>query len=115
MAKKNPSPRTPAPARASRKQSDKPVAPADVAGSTTPAPIAEASDRAVPQEPTVSDTPAEPQMAASASTTSEPAGTGPTYDDIARAAYEKYLSRGGDHGRDFDDWLEAEQALRSRK
>jgi len=38
----------------------------------------------------------------------------PSYDDIARAAYERYLSRGGNHGRDFDDWLEAERELRRR-
>jgi hypothetical protein len=39
----------------------------------------------------------------------------PSYDDIAREAYLRYLSRGGDHGRDFDDWLEAERELRSRR
>jgi hypothetical protein len=39
----------------------------------------------------------------------------PTDDDIARVAYERYLSRGGDHGRDFDDWVEAERTLRSKK
>ena len=30
---------------------------------------------------------------------------------IARRAYERYLSRGGDPGRDQDDWLEAEREL----
>lgn len=39
----------------------------------------------------------------------------PTYDEIAEAAYRRYLSRGGSHGRDFDDWVEAERELRSRK
>ncbi|MGH9140560.1 MAG: DUF2934 domain-containing protein [Vicinamibacterales bacterium] len=36
-------------------------------------------------------------------------------DDIRRRAYERYLQRGGNHGRHFDDWLEAEQELRTRK
>jgi len=40
---------------------------------------------------------------------------GPSYDEIAEAAYQRYLSRGGDHGRDFEDWLEAERDLRSRR
>ena len=39
---------------------------------------------------------------------------GPTYDEIARAAYLRYLSRGAGSGRDFDDWVEAERDLRSR-
>ena len=43
------------------------------------------------------------------------AATGPSPDDIAHEAYLRYLRRGGDHGRDFDDWLEAERELRSRK
>lgn len=36
----------------------------------------------------------------------------PTHDEIAEAAYRRYLSRGGEHGRDFDDWLQAERELR---
>ena len=35
----------------------------------------------------------------------------PTNEQIARRAYEIYLSRGADHGRDTDDWLEAERQL----
>jgi hypothetical protein len=30
---------------------------------------------------------------------------------LAARAYELYLSRGGDPGRDVDDWLEAEREL----
>ena len=45
-------------------------------------------------------------------TTSNP---GPSLDDIRRRAYERYLERGGHHGRHFDDWLEAEKELRSKK
>jgi hypothetical protein len=38
----------------------------------------------------------------------------PTFDDIAQAAYQRYLSRGGSDGRDFDDWIEAERELAKR-
>lgn len=38
----------------------------------------------------------------------------PTHDEIAEAAYHKYLSRRGAGGTDFDDWVEAERDLRSR-
>lgn len=37
----------------------------------------------------------------------------PTYDQIARVAYEIHLERGGQHGFHFEDWLEAETRLRS--
>ena len=48
-----------------------------------------------------------------------PAGDGnstrtPTYEEIAEAAYLRYLSRGGQHGSDLDDWIDAERSLRSR-
>ncbi len=36
----------------------------------------------------------------------------PSHDDIARRAYEIYLERGGEHGRDEDDWRQAEEELR---
>ena len=38
----------------------------------------------------------------------------PNYDEVARAAYHRYLSRGGIDGRDFDDWIEAERELAAR-
>jgi hypothetical protein len=40
---------------------------------------------------------------------------GPSPDEIAEAAYHRYLSRGGQHGADFDDWVEAERALRESR
>ena len=43
------------------------------------------------------------------------AGRTPSPEEIAEAAYRRYLERGGEHGRDFDDWLEAERSLRSRR
>jgi DUF2934 family protein len=36
----------------------------------------------------------------------------PSEEDIRRRAYQRYLERGGGHGQDFDDWLEAERELR---
>jgi hypothetical protein len=34
-----------------------------------------------------------------------------TTDDIARHAYDLYLARGGEHGHDVDDWVQAEREL----
>lgn len=38
----------------------------------------------------------------------------PTFEEIAEAAYHRYLKRSGSQGTDFEDWLEAERDLRSR-
>ncbi len=35
----------------------------------------------------------------------------PTYEQIAVRAYEIYLARGGEPGRDQDDWYQAEREL----
>jgi DUF2934 family protein len=32
--------------------------------------------------------------------------------EIAHRAYELYMQRGGEHGHDVDDWLQAERELR---
>lgn len=37
---------------------------------------------------------------------------GPTHEQIARRAYELFLSRGAHHGRHEDDWFQAERELR---
>jgi hypothetical protein len=39
----------------------------------------------------------------------------PSFDEIAEAAYQRYLKRGATDGQDFDDWLEAERELKSRR
>ncbi|PYR68514.1 MAG: DUF2934 domain-containing protein [Acidobacteria bacterium] len=36
----------------------------------------------------------------------------PTHEDIARRAYQLFEDRGGEHGHDWDDWLQAERELR---
>ena len=33
------------------------------------------------------------------------------HDAVAHRAYEIYMSRGGAHGHDIDDWLQAEHEL----
>lgn len=35
----------------------------------------------------------------------------PNEDDIARRAYERFEARGREHGRDQEDWFEAEREL----
>ena len=35
-----------------------------------------------------------------------------THGEVARRAYDLYLARGCEHGRDLDDWLQAERELR---
>jgi hypothetical protein len=48
-------------------------------------------------------------------TADKSAAQSPSYDEIAEAAYLRYLRRGGGDGQDFDDWVEAERELRSRR
>ena len=52
---------------------------------------------------------------ASPSEGSDDSAHSPTYDEIAEAAYQRYLRRGGTDGQDFDDWLEAERELKARR
>jgi hypothetical protein len=39
----------------------------------------------------------------------------PSDDEIRERAYHRYLERGGHHGSEFDDWVEAERDLRTRR
>jgi len=41
-------------------------------------------------------------------------GSEPNEEDIRMRAYHRYLERGGGHGMDFEDWLEAERELKRR-
>jgi hypothetical protein len=38
-----------------------------------------------------------------------------SHNEIAEAAYQRYLNRGGAHGQDIDDWMEAERELRAQR
>jgi hypothetical protein len=42
-------------------------------------------------------------------------GSAPSEEDIRLRAYQRYLERGAAHGRDYDDWLEAERELKKQK
>jgi hypothetical protein len=46
---------------------------------------------------------------------SAPGAARPHDDQIARRAYERFEQRGREHGRDLEDWLEAERELGSRQ
>ena len=37
------------------------------------------------------------------------------FKDVARVAYVLFQQRGGTHGHDFEDWLEAERLVRARR
>jgi hypothetical protein len=41
-------------------------------------------------------------------------GSEPSEADIRARAYQKYLERGGDHGRDLEDWMKAEMELKGK-
>ena len=36
----------------------------------------------------------------------------PSREEIARQAHELYVQRGGEHGKDVEDWVRAEKELR---
>jgi hypothetical protein len=36
----------------------------------------------------------------------------PSREEIARQAHELYVQRGGEHGKDVEDWVKAEKELR---
>lgn len=55
------------------------------------------------------------RVTASEALTSESMASEPTEEDIRMRAYHRYLERGGGHGMDFEDWLEAERELRAQR
>jgi DUF2934 family protein len=46
---------------------------------------------------------------------SESMGSEPSEHDIRMRAYHRYLERGGGHGMEFQDWLDAERDLKTRR
>ena len=66
---------------------------------TRPAEAAESSTSARPARPK--------------STRGAPSGE-PSEEEIRRRAYQRYLERGGGHGLDFEDWVEAERELKKK-
>ena len=65
---------------------------------------------AAPASDTIGAYPGVEQHAGSRSMSSEP-----SEEDIRMRAYQRYLQRGGYHGMDFEDWLEAERELKTQK
>ena|SRR5690349_6358728 len=90
-------------------------APVDIAAESTVAPAPRrrraAAPKAEPQAEQLADLAAPVANPSHGNGRTQPT---PTYDQIAEAAYHRYLKRGGGDGRDFDDWLEAEQELKAR-
>lgn len=58
--------------------------------------------------------PAAPRRRPAAAQAAAAGSREPTFEEIAEAAYHRYLKRGDSHGTEFEDWLEAERDLRSR-
>jgi len=79
-----------------------------------PQPPSIANDREAMPEPAAQRVTAADATEADSITFTSLAGKQPTYDEIAEAAYRRYLSRGGSHGQDFEDWIAAEQELKIR-
>jgi len=52
-----------------------------------------------------------PRLAAGQGGSQAAARKSPLTEDIERRAYDIYLSRGGDEGRDVADWLQAERQV----
>jgi hypothetical protein len=105
MAKKNSRSDNSASTNAATERRRTPRATTRTSGTTPAASIAEPDGSPAVVRDTADDMP--PQVSDSTSA--------PTYEQIAEAAYQRYLQRGGQHGQDFDDWLEAERSLRGRK
>jgi hypothetical protein len=79
--------------------------------STTPrAAAAKVSDR----RPAHSEPSPEAIAAEAAAIYPDTIAGGPTAEEIAAEAYAIYEARGGEHGRDQNDWLEAERRLHER-
>ena len=113
MAKKTVRPDTPAaPSSPNRRRAPATGRRTSTRRDSTPeaAPLAAAAT-AIDQPPPI-DSAADMRIAGDMDSAS---GRTPSYEEIAEAAYRRYLERGGQDGRDFDDWLEAERSLRSRR
>lgn len=80
-------------------------------------PAPERRTATAPRRRTTAATQAEPRQASQGSQGNGDPRRDPTPDEIAEAAYHRYLSRqaGQGTGSEFDDWVEAERELRSRK
>ena len=72
----------------------------------------------IPKEPKPADGATGPAKAKRPSTSKSNGNGGRasvSSDEVARKAYEIYESRGGQHGADFDDWIQAERQLKENQ
>ena len=81
--------------------------------SDTESPQARATDERIDLDP--GERPESLQALTSESSTQGAPAVQPSEQDIRMRAYHRYLERGGGHGSDFQDWLEAERELKGRR
>ena len=79
----------------------------------TARPPADADTFAARPEPS-DEMPREETMEETRSASSTSRTTGPSEEEIRNRAYLRYLERGGGHGMDFEDWLQAEKELKTQ-
>ena len=105
---------TPSPTAPRRRRAAAPTNEAAPVAAAAPVPST-ADDRHEPMPEPAGQRVTPPDASGADSVTFLAASNGkPTYEQIAEAAYHRYLNRGAQSGRDFEDWVEAEQELRSR-
>jgi len=107
----------PAARRATTAKSAAPESAPSIAADRAPSMPEPAGQRVTPDEATLADSvtfvsTTESGTATAGNGTADHSAT-PTFDQIAEAAYLRYLNRGANDGQDFEDWIEAERALRT--
>jgi hypothetical protein len=83
----------------------------------TPNAVNNAATGAQPSKPRRARAGAKPTArdASSDQTRSDSMASEPSEEEIRLRAYQRYVERGGSHGRHFDDWLEAEKELKTER
>ena len=56
-----------------------------------------------------------PNDASSSGNRSDSMSSGPSDEAIRLRAYHRYLERGGGHGKESEDWIQAEKELKGRR
>jgi hypothetical protein len=90
--------------RGAARRNNGPTGPKQTAGETKVTTAGRASEEA-PDESQIKESGAQPAPSYGSQTET------PHQDLISRRAYERFQMRGGEHGRDQDDWFEAEREL----
>ena len=100
---------------AKKKTAGSDTTPTPSAGAARARRRASASRTSMRQPPAARSTSTEDIHLASADDAVDPPrGAPPSYDEIAEAAYLRYLQRGAGPGGDIEDWVAAERELRAR-